>query len=137
MFNIGPEGQGKVNAYQRELFGLIGRWMARFGEAVYNGRPYGAFGIGKNFALKSVDGKSLYLFVYDLGSCGNINVTIAGKYAGAYSFGNVQDKIKSVKWMDEDEELDFVQGGNMLTVNLTGHPYGKQYPVRIAKAIIE
>ena len=111
--------------------------MAHFGEAVYNGRPYDAHGVGKNFILKSVDGRCLYIFVYDLGSHGNVNVTVAGKYVGAYSFGNVKDEVKSVKWMDEDESLDFAQGNGMLTVNFTGHPYGKQYPVRVAKAIIE
>ena len=137
LLNIGPEAQGKINEYQKELLGLLGRWMDLFGEAIYNGRPCGVAGIGKNFALKSTDGKSLYLFVYDLAIKGDDNVTVAGKYRGAYAFGGVQDEIESVKWMDNDEELSFVQGDNMLAVDFTGQPYGKSYPVRVAKAVIK
>ena len=89
--------------------------------------------MGKNFILKSVDGKSLYIFVYDLSI---INVTASNNYQGSYSFGNVTDIIKSVHWMDNAEELDFIQGNNMLCVNFTGHRYGESYCVRVAKAEI-
>ena len=136
LLNIGPEAQGKINSYQKELLAIIGRWMDVFGEAIYNGRPCGIAGIGKNFALKSVDKKSLYLFVYDLGIEGDINVTVSGKYSGAYAFVGVKDKVLSLKWMDNDEELSFVQGNDMLAVNFTGQAYEKSYPVRVAKAII-
>jgi len=137
LLNIGPEAQGKMNEYQKELLGLLGRWMELFGEAIYDGRPYGAKGIGKNFALKSTDGKSIYLFVYDLAIKGDDNVTVDGKYRGAYAFGGVSDKIASVKWMDNEEKLSFVQGDDMLAVNFTGQPYGTSYPVRVAKAVIK
>lgn len=137
LLNIGPEAQGKVNPYQREQMKLLGRWMKVFGESIYNGRPCGVSGIGKNFALKSVDGKSLYLFVFDLAEQGDPNVTLGGKYRGVYAFGGVNDEIKTIKWMDNGEELDFVQGKGILGVNLTGHPYGLLYPVRVAKAEIK
>lgn len=137
LLNIGPEAQGAVNSYQRELFGLIGKWMSIFGEAIYNGRPYPAFSVGKNFILKSIDGKSLYFFVYDLGYFGNENVTASKSYHGSYSFGNVTDRIKSVHWMDNAEELDFIQNDNMLCVNFTGYRYGESYCVRVAKAEID
>lgn len=137
LLNIGPEAQGKVNTYQVELLGIFGRWMELFGEAIYNGRPCGVNGIGKNFALKSVDGKSLYLFVYDLAIRGDDDVTVGGKYRGPYAFGGVSEEITSVTWMDNNEELSFIQGHDMLAVNFTGHPYGTSYPVRVAKATIK
>ncbi len=138
LLNIGPEAQGKINSYQKELLGLIGRWMDKFGEAIYNGRPYGASCENKNFILRGANEKCLYLFVYDLDIAGYENVTVAGKYRGPYAFGKVKDKILSVKWLDAPEtELDFTQSGDMLTVNFTGSPYGSSYPVRVAKAIIE
>ena len=126
-----------VNPYQKELFGLIGRWMTVFGGAVYNGRPYSAASAGRSFILKSVDEKSLYLFAYDLGNRGDENVTVGGNYHGSYAFGKVKDKIKSVHWMDNGEELSFVQKDTMLCVNLTGYQYGESYCVRVAKAEIE
>lgn len=137
LLNIGPEAQGKINNYQKELLGLLGRWMELFGEAIYNGRPCGVNGIGKNFALKSIDGENLYFFVYDLATRGDGNVTVGRKYRGVYAFGGVSEKITSIKWMDNNEELPFVQGQDMLAVNLTGHPYGTSYPVRVAKATIK
>ncbi len=137
LLNIGPEAQGKINTYQKELLSILGKWMNIFGESIYNGRPCGVAGIGNNFGLRSTDGKSLYLFVYDLAVKGDSNVTVNGKYRGAYAFGGVNDEIVSVKWMDNDEELSFVQGEGMFAVNLTGQPYGTSYPVRVAKAVIK
>jgi len=136
LLNIGPEGQGKVNDYQAQLMAIIGDWMKLNGEAIYNGRPYPSYSVGKNFILKSVDGKSLYLFVFDLGIEGSANVTVGGKYFGSYSFGNVCDKVSSVKWLDNGEDLDFIQGKDMLCVNFTGFPYGSSLGVRVAKAEI-
>ena len=122
---------------QKELLGIIGRWMDTFGEAIYNGRPCGVAGLGKNFGLKSADGKTLYLFIYDLAIKGDANVTVDGKYRGAYAFGGVNEEIASLTWMDTGEQLSFVNGGGMLAVNLTGHPYGVSYPVRVAKAVLK
>ncbi len=137
LLNIGPLAQGAIDPYQKELFGLIARWMGFFGEAVYNGRPYDAQCYGKNFILKSVDGKSLYIFVYDIGTGGSTNVVVGGKYMGAYGFSGMQDEIKSLKWMDNDEELKFIQGEGMLCFDATGYEYGKSLVVRVAKAEIK
>lgn len=137
LMNIGPEAQGNINPYQKELLGLVGRWMSHFGEAVRNGRPCGINGIDRNFALKSTDGKYLYLFMYDVAISGEVNVTVDGKYIGAYAFGGVEDEIASVSWMDNGEELAFVCGNGMLAADFTGQPYGTSYPVRVAKAVIK
>ncbi len=137
LLNIGPEAQGRVNSYQQELFKLIGGWMNIFGEAIYNGRPTGIGCAGKNFVLKSDDGKKLYFFIYDLGVIGNVNVTFNGKYSGSFGFGNVTDKISEIHWMDNGESLNFIQADSFLTVDFKGHEYGTSYCVRVAEATIE
>jgi len=137
LLNIGPAADASVPTMQRAIMETVGQWMHIYGEAIYNGRPCGMGGMGKNFALKSVDGKYLYLFVYDLMKKGSTHVVVGGKYSGAYAFGNVIDQVSSIKWMDEEEELDFIQDKGMLCVNFTGQPYGKSYPVRVAKARIK
>lgn len=137
LLNIGPEAQGRINPMQEQLMNILGNWMKLFGEAIYNGRPTDIPCIGENFVLKSTDGKYLYLFMHDVGRIGSDNVTVCKNYHGAYSFGNVTDKIKSVKWMDSNEELEFIYGKNMLSVNFTGQPYGESLPVKVAKAEIE
>lgn len=136
LLNIGPEGQGGINPYQTELFKVMGKWMDIFGEAIYNGRPCGAGTDDKAFILKSVDGKYLYIFAYELETCGDRNVIEGGKRQGCHSFNDVRDRIESIEWMDNGEELDFVQKDGMFCVNLTGTPYGTNYCVRVAKAKI-
>ncbi len=137
LLNIGPEAQGGINPFQKQLFSLIGEWMNTYGEAIYNGRPYPAEGTGRNFMLKSTDGKYLYMFAYDLGYIGDEHVTADNKYVGSYAFGKVTDRISSIEWMDNGEGLRFIQGDGMLCVNMTGYEYGKSYGVRVAKAVIE
>lgn len=113
---------------------IIGKWMKLYGEAIYNGKPYVAGGMGKNFILKGEN--ELYLFFCDLARCGSENVVVGGNYCGSYAFGNVVDKVASVEWMDNGEELEFVQKDDILAVCATGFPYGMSTCVRVAKAKI-
>lgn len=136
LLNIGPEAQGKINSYQKELLKLLGGWNKLFGEAIYNGRPYSAGGMGKNFILKSEDKKHLYIFAFDLGVVGNENVTVGTRFSGSYSFGNVKDKVSSIQWLDNGEKLDFMQNDNMLCINLTRSDHGSCFCVRVARADI-
>ncbi len=134
LLNIGPTAQGGIDSYQDALLGLVGKWMDKFGEAIYNGRPYDAACVGKNFVLRSADGKSLYFFIYELGIRGNENVTVGNKFAGNIAFGNVTDKIKKIYWMDNLQQLEFTQHEKCVTVNFTGYNYGDSYCIRVAKA---
>ena len=135
LLNIGPTAQGGIDSYQAELIATVGKWMDVYGDAIYNGRPYGAKGIGRNFILKGED--ELYLFFFDMGIHGDENVVENKRYSGAYAFGNVTDKIKKIEWMDNSEELCFIQNENMLSVNGTGYPYGMATCVRVARAKIQ
>lgn len=142
LMNIGPTAQGGVHPYQKALLELIGDWMKIFGEAIYNGRPYGSVSYGKHFILKGNNGNNgnngkLYIFCFSPGEKGHPNVTVGGdKYIGNYGFSNVKDEVKSIKWIDNGEELDFVQKGDMLSVNFTGMDYGTSFCVRVAEAEI-
>lgn len=135
LLNIGPDAQGGLQKMQASIMEIMGRWMDIFGEAIYEGKPckYGC--IGKNFVLKG--DKCLYIFCYDLAREGSGHVVVGGKYMGAFAFSDIADKVKSIKWMDNDEELEFVQSENTLSVNFTGTPYGTSYCVRVAKAEVE
>ena len=134
LLNIGPKGQGGIDSYQAELLKKIGEWVKVYGEAIYEAKPYPAYGMGRNFILKGKD--ALYLFFLDLAVGGNRHViaTDANKYCGAYAFNEVSDEIQSICWMDNGEELEFSQIGDMLSVNATGFPYGMSTCVRVAKA---
>ncbi len=132
LLNIGPKAQGMIDPMQKEILNVMGRWMDIFGEAVYEGKPCGVGGMGKNFILKGDN--CLYLFCYDMAQQGHPNVTVRGKYSGAYAFGGVSDRVESIRWMDNDEELEFSQSDDVLAVNLLGMHYGTSFCVRVAKA---
>jgi len=138
LLNIGPTAQGGIDPFQKELFNMIGRWVEIFGESIYEVKPYPAYSMGSNFALKANDGSALYLFFTDLNRGGSAHV-VAGstKYAGAYSFGDVTDEIESIHWIDNGEELNFTQGSGMLSLDAKGYDYGLSTCVRVAKAIIK
>ncbi len=135
LLNIGPEAQGRICGIQKELLYIIGDWMKIFSEAIYQGKPYPAYSMGRSFMLKGEN--CLYIFSYDLGKQGNENVTVGGNYVGAYGFSNVVDTILKIEWMDNKEELSFTQTNDLLTVNFTGMPYGTSYCVRVAKAYLK
>ena len=134
LLNIGPTAQGGIDSYQEALIGTVGKWMGVYGDAIYNGRPYPARGMGRNFILKGED--ELYMFFFDMGIRGDENVIEDRRYSGAYSFDNVKDKIESIEWMDNGERLRFIQDEAMLSVNATGYPYGMATCVRVARAKI-
>lgn len=137
LLNIGPEAQGGLVPMQKELFAIIGNWMNIFGEAIYNGRPYSAHCMGKNFVLKGED--CLYMFVYDLGINGSEHVTVneTGSYAGIFAYSGISDSLEAIEWMDNGEKLEFTQNADKLTVNFSGNAYGTEYCVRVAKAVIK
>ncbi len=136
LLNIGPTAQGGIDPYQRELFRIIGKWVEVYGEAIYEPKPYPAYAANGNFALKSDD--AIYLFYNNLGREGSANVVVGGKkYYGATCFGNVTDEIASIKWIDNDEELEFAQTSDGLFVNANGFHYGYSTCVRVAKATLK
>ena len=120
---------------QEALLRGIGDWIRYTGDAIYEGKPCGVSGTGKNFALKH--GNKLSFYVHDLSISGDANVTVEGGGAGEKVFTGVAGKVKSIRWTDCDEQLSFSQDGDRLTFNATGYPYGKSLVVRVAEAEIE
>lgn len=133
LLNIGPEGQGKISDMQKAYIEIIGRWMSIFGEAIYKGKPYTATEFNGNYILKGDD--CLYIVVKNLVIDGSENVVAntAENCVGGV-FGGVVDTVKSIRWMDNDEELKFSQKGEKLEVHFSKIGYGANYCVRIAKA---
>ncbi|MBQ8403507.1 MAG: alpha-L-fucosidase [Clostridia bacterium] len=135
LLNVGPTGDGEILFMQEALLRTLGGWIEKTGKCIYKGKPCGVLGDGKNFALEAC-GK-LCFFVHDLSIIGNENVTVAGGGAGEKLFTGVKGKIKSVKWLDNGEELAFAQDGENVKINCTGYPYGTNLVVRVAEAEIE
>lgn len=137
LLNIGPMGQGAIPEMSEALALCIGEWMNLFGESIYTGKPAGIQGERDDFGLAGDEG-SVYLFVFDLGISGNENVTVGKRGSRLATFSGIHQKIKKIQWMDNGQELSFMQDPEqgMLTLHATGFDYGCQYVVRIAKGSI-
>ena len=137
LLNIGPTGEGEIPLLQEALLRGIGDWIRMTGNGIYEGKPCGISGVGKNFALSTADSKKTWFYVHDLGIVGDANVTVEGGGVGEKTFSGVKGKVKSLRWTDCDEQLSFTQDGETLTFNATGYPYGKNLVVRVAEAEME
>ncbi len=137
LLNVGPTGEGELPLMQEALLRGIGEWISNVGDSIYKGKPCGVLGenSAKNFALR-IDNK-LYFYVHDLSITGDSNVVVAGGGKGINTFSGVKEKIKSVKWTDNNESLEFTQDGEKVSINCTGYSYGKSLVVRIAEATLE
>ncbi|MCL2518228.1 MAG: alpha-L-fucosidase, partial [Oscillospiraceae bacterium] len=131
LLNVGPTAEGEIPKLQEALLEEVGNWVKACGSAIYEGKPCSVNGGEKNFALAK-DGK-IYLFVHDLSIVGDANVTVAGGGAGFKQFTGVDKAAKSVKWIDNDKQLEFNQDGDILNVNCTGYEYGRNLVVRVAE----
>ena len=100
LLNVGPTGEGEIPLMQEALLRGIGEWISKTGNAIYEGKPCGVLGQGKNFALKC--GNKLYFYVHDLSITGDSNVTIEHGGAGEKTFTGVKETIKSIRWTDRD-----------------------------------
>ena len=125
LLNIGLTGQGGVTKITEALLENIGQWTSTM---VCNE--------DKDFVLEK-DGYA-YIYVHDLPLLGPKDVVVAyEKTDGDHSVRNVNRKVKSMKWVDNDEELLFTQDNDVLKYRATGYYYGTQLIVRIAKVEFE
>ncbi|WP_206424215.1 alpha-L-fucosidase [Cohnella candidum] len=138
LLNIGLTGTGSVAKLQEAMLETVGEWLRVFAPAVYATTPCGIAGHGEDFGLAGEDGK-LYFFVHRLSAAGDWNVTVPSGGVGPRTYTGVRKKIRSVRWLDNGEELAFVQDADkdLFSFQATGYPYGIDYVVRVAVAVVE
>ena len=137
LLNIGLTGQGGVTKITEALLEIIGQWTSMAKESLYEGKPSTMLcNEDKDFVLEK-DGYA-YIYVHDLPLLGPKDVVVAyEKTDGDHSVRNVNRKVKSMKWVDNNEELLFTQDDDVLKYRATGYYYGTQLIVRIAKVEFE
>ncbi len=137
LLNVGPTGDGEITDIQQATLREIGEWIRIFGDAIYKARPFGAYGAGEDFVLKTED--KYYFFISNLSVKGDEHVTTSSGQLGLRSFAGVRDRLKSLRWMDNDETLTFVSDpeSGIFSFIATGYPYGVDTVVRVAEALIE
>ena len=137
LLNIGPTAQGGIDELQRFTLKVIGKWVKVFEPAIRTAKPCAARGSGKDFVLR--DGNKMYFFIHDLAIGGNKNVTLDCGKSSVKTFVGVDGKVKSIKWMDNNQDLIYsqIKEGGILTLNAPNYEYGSHYVVRVAVAEIE
>ena len=136
LLNVGPEADGSLPEMQEAILHILGRWMDDYGVPVRDGRPAGIVGDGKNFGLRTADGR-IFLFVAGLPIRGNEHVTVAGGTGGVAAFSGIFDKAKAVRWLDNGQELPFIQDPDtgMFAFRATAYDYGINRVVRVAEVV--
>ncbi len=137
LLNIGPTGTGGITKITEALLEIIGKWTDMAKESLYEGKPCD---IGcnheKDFVLMK-DGTA-YVYVHDLPLLGPKDVVVAYESEDkGHSLTGVKKKVKSMHWVDNDEELVFSQDGDKVDFRATGFYYGTHLIVRIAKVEFE
>jgi alpha-L-fucosidase len=134
LLNVGPTAGGRIPDYEAAALERAGDWIRTCGGSIYKGKPSEARGNGADFALEA-EGKT-YLFITNLAVVGDANVTVGGAGGvGPRAFGGLTKPVKSVRWIDNGEELAFSQNAEngLLTIDATGYGYGMNLVVRVAE----
>lgn len=132
LMNVGPKGDGTLREIDAAIYHLMGEWISINGEAVYEPRPCGIEVENKkdDFLLEK-DG-TYYLFCDHLPMSADPNVALVqeGEYRDVF---RLERKIKGITWLDNGEEVDYVQDSGRVTVKTVPYTYGRQLVVRVAK----
>ncbi len=137
LLNIGLTGQGKVTKITEALLEIIGQWTAMASESLYEGKPSEMIcSHSKDFVLEK-DGAA-YVYVHDLPLLGPKDVVAAYENTNEdHAIQNVKRKVRSIRWVDNDEELLFSQKADEVSYRAVGFPYGTHWIVRVGKIEFE
>lgn len=132
LLNVGPKGDGSLRKMDEAILEAVGVWTKFYDEAIRSPRPTDIKIENKEKDFILADGDNYYLFCYDLPSYIDINVSIAGRvsYEEIFEFDKT---IKSVKWLENSEDLSFEQADGKVTIHTKPFDYGNQLVVRVAK----
>ena len=130
LLNVGPMGDGSLSPIDVAIYEMIGKWVGIHDE-VLSALPAGIKVENKedDFILEQ-DGV-YYLVCMDLpmesDARGDADFTEAFK---------LSKTIKSVTWLDNGEDVEFVQNEDNVTVTAKPFRYGSHLVVRIAKITV-
>lgn len=133
LLNIGPMGNGQLRPLDKAMLGALGEWVDIYSEALYLPRPSKIEIENKDKSFILEGDNCYYFFAYDLGVSASINVELVKSNPDYNNVFKLDKKIKSIKWVDNGEDVSFVQDGENVTVTTTPQLYGEHFVVRVAK----
>ena len=89
ILNIGPEGDGSIVPYERDVLHGIGNWMSIRGDAIYGTSPQPFRHLDFGYATTKAD--NLYLFIKDAHRVGDLRLPgVKTRLKSAYVLGDPQ-----------------------------------------------
>ena len=135
LLNVGPMGNGLVRPIDAEILRLIGKFVAKNSEALYDVEPSGIkVSNPDDFILKN--GNTYYVFRVNIPMSASLDVALLGDYNANISF-DLDKKIQSAVWLDNGENACVTAENGHVTVKTTPYLYGRSYYVRVCKLVCE
>ena len=124
---------GAIGELQAATLRTVGKWVAMYALPIYEGRPVAATCVERDFIL-GVDDR-LFYFAFDLSPKSNVDVTLATGTTGPRPIKGLDRPIRHVRWIDNDEALNYVQDveKELAVIDLTPYPTGSDLVVRVAE----
>lgn len=94
LLNIGPDGDGAVVPFERDVLLSMGEWISRYAEAIYATRSNPFDDISTKYDVTCKD-KAIYLFLYDIPENNTISLNgLEGKVEYVELMQNKDSKVK-------------------------------------------
>ncbi len=124
LMNMGPKGNGDINAIDKNLFETVGKFIKSNKEFIYKARP--AEDITANGAKLLYDGKYYYAVVFDVPMVANPNVQLLPQDKKYFTLSK---PVKNLRWLDNGKQLKKTKLGYYVDT----FKYGGSNTARIAR----
>lgn len=138
LLNVGPMGNGYISEIDAAFYGMVGKWVSLFDEAIRLPRPSGIeveSRDGRDFLLRHEN--DLYLFCFGLPMSADPNaarVKDEGRYEDIFALDG--EKVISAEWLDDSSPLEFDTREGRTVIKTMPYMYGRNYVVRVARIIV-
>lgn len=136
LLNVGPMANGYLSDIDSAFYGMVGKWVSLFDEAIRLPRPSGieveSRG-GRDFLLRHEN--DLYLFCFGLPMSADPNAARAkdeGRYEDIFALPEGK-RIISAEWLDDSFPLEHELRDGKSVIKTLPYMYGRNYVVRVAK----
>ena len=135
LLNVGPMADGYISEIDHAFYGMVGRWVGLFDEAIRKPRPSGIeveSADGRDFLLR--DGDRLYLFCFGLPMSADPNAARMkdiARYEDVFALES--ERVVSAEWLDNGTPIEFDERDGKTVIKTVPYICGRNYVVRVAR----
>lgn len=131
LLNVGPRADGSLGEMEKGLLGLLGLWVKKNGEAIYDVRPSAIRTENReDFVLESAD--NYYVFIRNVPMTADPNVAkVCAEKQGCLL--KTEEKLSDAVWLDSGEPVELKTETEGVSVPVVPFAYGTSLCVRVAR----